>query len=284
MRPGWYPDPTGAPAWRWFDGQRWTAVAVARDSNLPPTGIPPAGQPPGPLPPALDRPRGTGWLVLVLALILAAGVLLSLAPLQHKYRITLPPPGPAETSQAPEPSRPAATCQIGMAPDRSFHPGDDALYGGRLRLPAEKIPYSARSAPTTVLRALSDVASAQEPATTGRPAEFSLGEIRRTAAYPDPQVSARLLLDCLTRDPRLYDTPASLTITSQRPLPVSQRPGALLAGSLSPGQNSRTGLTTVAVLVVDDGRPDRWSVVFASTRQAGDHERVLAALAQVRIA
>lgn len=39
--PGWYPDPSGAPLMRWFDGRQWTPQTAAMGS------VPPGGMPPG---------------------------------------------------------------------------------------------------------------------------------------------------------------------------------------------------------------------------------------------
>ena len=44
--PGWYPDPSGAPLMRWFDGRQWTPQTAAMGS-VPPGGMPMAGHAPG---------------------------------------------------------------------------------------------------------------------------------------------------------------------------------------------------------------------------------------------
>ncbi|MDO5286540.1 MAG: DUF2510 domain-containing protein [Actinomycetia bacterium] len=284
MRPGWYPDPTGDPAWRWFDGSHWTMVAVARTGDRPPTGWPPPGQPRGPVPPAPRQSRGTGWLVLVLTLVLGAGLLLRLPPRVNEARLELPPTGPTAASGAPEPSRPASLCQRGTPSDRSFHPVDGSLYGGRLRLLRSHAPYHSGPGSITVLRSTSDAASFYQVGAAGtQAAELSLGEIRRTETYPDPETSARRLAGCLAADARLYSTPAPLSITTQRAHPVGQRPGALLVASLPPGPSGRPGLSNLVLLVVDDGRPDRWSVACATTHQSADLDRVLAAIDHVDV-
>jgi hypothetical protein len=36
--PGWYPDPAGAPTWRWWDGVQWGATS---DTAPPSSGLPP---------------------------------------------------------------------------------------------------------------------------------------------------------------------------------------------------------------------------------------------------
>ncbi len=43
--PGWYPDPSGEKAWRWWDGSRWTEHASNPSSSLGPYGY---GSEPGP--------------------------------------------------------------------------------------------------------------------------------------------------------------------------------------------------------------------------------------------
>jgi hypothetical protein len=61
--PGWYPDPWGAAAWRWWDGSGWTAYASSPPAPTPSTGQGPAGaypysgySPVGPPPPSVhDR-------------------------------------------------------------------------------------------------------------------------------------------------------------------------------------------------------------------------------------
>ena len=49
MPPGWYPDPSGAAPWRWWDGYRWSQPAR---TDEPPTGGPPPADPPS------DAPSG----------------------------------------------------------------------------------------------------------------------------------------------------------------------------------------------------------------------------------
>jgi len=46
--PGWYPDPSGAPAMRWFDGHQWTPSTAPMNSP-PPTSWP-MGHPQAPAP------------------------------------------------------------------------------------------------------------------------------------------------------------------------------------------------------------------------------------------
>lgn len=56
--PGWYPDPTGSPQTRWWDGSAWTE----QTRPLPPpslyAGMPPGGSTPG----AHARPQQPGVL------------------------------------------------------------------------------------------------------------------------------------------------------------------------------------------------------------------------------
>ena len=55
---GWYPDPTGAPGGRWWDGAQWTAHTLA-----PPVAPRPVDVPPRPV----DVPTNTVWIWLAIA-------------------------------------------------------------------------------------------------------------------------------------------------------------------------------------------------------------------------
>jgi len=55
---GWYPDPTGAPGSRWWDGTQWTGHTLA-----PPVAPRPVDVPPRPV----DVPTNTVWIWLVIA-------------------------------------------------------------------------------------------------------------------------------------------------------------------------------------------------------------------------
>ena len=52
---GWYPDPTGAPGGRWWDGAQWTAHTLAPPVAPRPVDVPP-------------RPRRLGGPVITRAM------------------------------------------------------------------------------------------------------------------------------------------------------------------------------------------------------------------------
>lgn len=57
--PGWYDDPTGESAQRWWDGERWTEhVSAPSTPQAPQAPTPPAPTPAAPVPPAPAPPPG----------------------------------------------------------------------------------------------------------------------------------------------------------------------------------------------------------------------------------
>jgi membrane protease YdiL (CAAX protease family) len=62
--PGWYPDPSGQPATRWWDGRAWTPSLLP---HAPPTVGPDVAPEQGPAPPAL--PARAAWLGLAGVLV-----------------------------------------------------------------------------------------------------------------------------------------------------------------------------------------------------------------------
>lgn len=87
--PGWYPDPSGAPGQRYWDGQTWSAAMA------PPVGTPPA------------KKSSAGKVVLIVAAsVVGIGVLASIGSSGES-----PPTGSsAETSSSPR----SATAQVGQ--------------------------------------------------------------------------------------------------------------------------------------------------------------------------
>lgn len=60
--PGWYPDPSGAPVQRFWDGNAWTAQT--------------AGGHPAAVPPRAARPPWIPWIIAGVAVVLALAILL----------------------------------------------------------------------------------------------------------------------------------------------------------------------------------------------------------------
>jgi len=80
--PGWYPDPSGSPLLRWWDGERWTDsthAAGAGEGQLPAPAttavVEPPAAPQAPEPSATPRHRGravalvAGFLVILLVAV-----------------------------------------------------------------------------------------------------------------------------------------------------------------------------------------------------------------------
>jgi TM2 domain-containing membrane protein YozV len=58
---GWYPDPTGAPGHRYFDGQHWTPVAPAAPLPIPAPAAPPVA-----VNVVMEAPAKSGFVAAVL--------------------------------------------------------------------------------------------------------------------------------------------------------------------------------------------------------------------------
>lgn len=102
--PGWYPDPSGQHAWRWWDGQRWTEHAST--PAQPPMPVPPPNQAGSPYQDFENEHRSAPWakralLVYMALLVIGAGIVWLAEPTLHTYysqlRFRLEHPG-TETS------------------------------------------------------------------------------------------------------------------------------------------------------------------------------------------
>jgi Domain of unknown function (DUF4328)/Protein of unknown function (DUF2510) len=109
--PGWYPDPSGAHAWRWWDGQRWTEHASTPDQ--PPMPVQPPIQAVSPYPAFDNEHHSVPWakralLVYVAVVVIGAGLVWLAEPSLHTYysqlRFRLEHPGTGTTF--PQPSLP----------------------------------------------------------------------------------------------------------------------------------------------------------------------------------
>lgn len=137
-QPGWYPDPSGQPGYRWWDGRGWTQQTTQNPAGgqpgqagggtppAPPPG-PPQGSPPGgPTPP---RRRNPGPLIAIVAgalvLILIAALVLPRLFASRGTEITGDPPTPT-VSGWDETSSPSPTPTPTPTPTQSRTPTPSA--------------------------------------------------------------------------------------------------------------------------------------------------------------
>jgi len=86
--PGWYPDPSGHHAWRWWDGQRWTEHASTPAQPLTP--VPPPIQAVSPYQDFENEHRSAPWakralLVYLAVVVIGAGIVWLIEPTLHTY-------------------------------------------------------------------------------------------------------------------------------------------------------------------------------------------------------
>ncbi len=117
--PDWYPDPSGKPGLKYWDGRQWHSdVSSAADAE-------PAGESPPSVTPAVQS-RSTKWAIISLVALLTAGAVLVTVILlnrNHRGAVSTPAPGSSSTqpsSSSPQPTVPstsAASADVaGLAP------------------------------------------------------------------------------------------------------------------------------------------------------------------------
>lgn len=90
--PGWYPDPSGQHAWRWWDGQQWTEHAST--PTQAPLTVPPPISAASPYPAFENEHHSAPWakralLVYVAVLVIGAGIVWLAEPALHIYNSQL---------------------------------------------------------------------------------------------------------------------------------------------------------------------------------------------------
>lgn len=239
-----------------------------------------------------DRRQRTGstllWLALVLGLVLLAGVIGTRLDLPRAASAYFPPTGPLPSSAGnPEPSRPTSPCPLVTDRAASDSPSG-TMTGGRLALPLVDVPYNLGPRTSTSVPMLSDVTSYVQSYEDhpGWVEEFSLGQVPRSDRFSDLEATVRAVLACVVGNPDAYrSTPTAgpVTVTTRT---VGTWSAALGTTDLVLDPSVSSGVTgeRLYALVVDDGRTDYWSVLFASSMAAHPEEgaKVVAAIAAVR--
>lgn len=234
------------------------------------------------------RTAGTlPWLALVLGLVLVAGLIatrLSVDPAPETY---LPPTGPYSFPAGnPEPSRPQSACPI--AP-KGKAPGGTAtvLAGGRLQLAMSAVPYATGPRSITSVPMAADVTSYIQTFDDhpGWVEEFSLGQIPRTQRFAGLEATARAVVECVVTNPDAYSRRPTAGPTTVTVRTVGTWNAVLATADLTLDPKVSSGVTgeRLYALVVDDGRADSWSLLYASSMagQPQDAVRILAAIDQV---
>jgi hypothetical protein len=144
---GWYPDPGGQPGmFRVWDGAHWSASLSATPQAPPPLppGAAPATTPVGPLGPAAyagggvpaltPKKRPYGWILGLLAVVVALIVVIALVV----TRVTGDPSGPTGPGGAPS----TEICPEQQNESPLPQPGDGRVHGGKLSYPLLGAPWS----------------------------------------------------------------------------------------------------------------------------------------------
>ena len=232
--------------------------------------------------------RTLPWLALVLGLVLVAGLIATRVSVSTVPETYLPPTGPYSFPAGnPEPSRPQSACPIAPQGPRTTASVATALAGGRLQLPVSAIPYATGPRTITSVPMATDITSYIQSFTDhpGWLEEFSLGQIARGGRFTDLEASARAVLDCVVGNPEAYTKPPLAGTPSVTTRTVATWPAVLATVDLVLDPKVSSGVTSerLYALVVDDGRTDSWSLLFASAMgdKPQDQAKVMAAIDQV---
>jgi hypothetical protein len=115
--------------------------------------------------------------------------------------------------------------------------------------------------------------------------EFSVGQIPRADRFALLEATARAVVECVVTNPDAYTktpTTGPATVTART---VGTWDAALATVDLTLDPKVSSGVTgeRLYALVVDDGRADSWSLLYASSMadKPEDAARILAAIDQV---
>lgn len=287
--PGWYPDPSGQPGVRFWDGRGWTSQtsALPGDAGAGGAGGGHPQRPGRPPVPAGRRRRGT-WLWAVLALVVAVAVIVGVVRLVSVpdaasagpepsstvtgWDETSQPSTPPTTSASPETTERASSvpCPVGDPAEQMAHPADGRIHGGKLSF----APVSSYSEPETAY-AVSWWYDAQRQRQQTEPtweSWFGVGQIARAGAFATPRDASVHSLECIIR-PELFSGFASRTDVSSAAVTIGGKRGWRLSSEIrvnDPGLSVEGDVVTI--VVIDDGRADFLSA-FISVVPIGDAER-----------
>jgi hypothetical protein len=232
--------------------------------------------------------RTLPWLALVLGLVLIAGLIATRVSVSTVPETYLPPTGPYSFPAGnPEPSRPQSACPIAPQGPKSTASAATVLAGGRLRLPVSAVPYATGPRTITSVPMATDITSYIQSFTDhpGWLEEFSLGQIARGGRFTDLEASARAVIDCVVTNPDAYTKTPSVGVTAVTVRKVGAWDAVLATVDLVLDPKVSSGVTSerLYALVVDDGRTDSWSLLFASAMgdKPQDQARIMAAIDQV---
>lgn len=227
----------------------------------------------------MRRSAAWPWAALVAVLVAASVVLFLRTPATVQAALPLPPAGTLPASPGnPEPSRAASRCPQGMGSWRAWH-GDDAslVFGGRLAVPASAWPYEVSDVPQeNTFPGMYDAAMGYETPVKGWGVVAGLAEIDAAGYYATLRGAATTGVTCMANDDESYPGRLSVDVLSDQKTTVDGRDAWLYAArvNLDPAKSHTIAAETITVVVVDDGREDRFSILFASSVDASAQREI----------
>lgn len=291
--PGWYPDPSGQPGYRWWDGRGWTSSTTGAPGSAPPAA-PLGGSRGGRAGPGRGR-GGVVALVAVLAVLVLLTALVvprllgggrddradpgpaptsTVSAWDETSRPT-PTPTPTPTPRSPTPSAGGGTpsegglqsCPYGDPYARQDHPSDGRVHGGGLS--HAPVPGWAGFDGSGYTWAY-DVAGQYDHVSGTWIASTVVGALSTADGFTGPQQSALGMMECLASSDYYAGFVGREDVVSQA-VTIDGRPGWWLRSEIRV-QGQEVEGDVADVVVVDDGSGESLSF-FSACAPLGDPER-----------
>lgn len=290
--PGWYPDPSGQPGFRWWDGRAWSTQTSPTAGAPPLVGAPvvggggAGGGGVGGQSSGGGRRLGPVLAVVVVVAVLALVAALVLPRVLGRSETADPGPQPTSTVSAwDETSRPTPTptpsspepssgggeleaCPTGDPLTRQDHPADGRIHGGGLS--QEPVPGWPDWTPYGYLWAY-DAAGQADPVLPDWIASTTVGAISIADGFAEPQQSAVDMMECLATSDYYQGITGRTDVVSQA-VTIDGRPGWWLRSEIRVAGRDVEG-DIADVVVVDDGNGESLSF-FSSCAPIDDTERI----------
>lgn len=276
--PGWYPDPQSQGRYRYWDGNTWTNDVMNSDGSEPKKS---------PLP----------WIWFAVAMVAVVGLLVVLVyrpgvtagpgvstdtnssrPTGSQWDETIPSETPTEP-QDPGPGT-VVECPRDTGEDRSDLSADGRLHGGDLSV----VPPSGWERSPTYMPGVVDHNSMLRPIIPGWISSISVGALRYSDGFGDPQIAAQQMMSCVASS-SLFSSFTGRNDLLDEAIRLDGYQGWRITSEVFVDFPEEVDGDIVDIIVIDTGDPDHLSIyVSAATIDLTDNlEEVAQAQSTLRV-